>query len=119
MTGRQNSAQQEALAAIGRVASMCRSAQPDPTVDHEILQLEALKSAVEDHWPLPPMVKNRIDLGPFAAKNIADWNPDLADALMQLDYALQHDLSRLPEAQVATKEYASPSSASTARVRTA
>jgi len=89
-----SSAQREILAAIGRVVELCRSAQPDPTIDHEIRQLDALKSAIEDHWPLSPDIKNRIDIGPFAAKNIADWNPALADALMHLDYDLQHAANR-------------------------
>jgi hypothetical protein len=87
----ESSAQECVLAAIGRVAELCREALPDAAVEHEIRELAALKSAVEESWPLPSSVKREIDLGPFAAKNISDWNPALADALMHLDYALQHD----------------------------
>jgi hypothetical protein len=32
-----------------------------------------------------------MDLGPFAAENIEDLNPDLAAVSMKLDSSLQHD----------------------------
>jgi hypothetical protein len=92
LVGSEHGTQEEALSAISKVAALCRSAESDPAVEREIRELEAIRSAVEDRWPLLPSVKQRIDLGPFAAKNIADWNPELADSLMLLDYALQHDL---------------------------
>jgi hypothetical protein len=83
--------QQTILTTIRQVAELCRSVKQDPAVEHEIRELEAIGSAVEVDWPLPPGIKRQIDLGPFAAKNIADWNPTLADVLMHLDYTLQHD----------------------------
>jgi len=89
--------QETVLTAIRCVSVLCRLAQPDAAVEHEIRELEALMSAVEGRWPLPPSVKQQIDLGPFAAKNIADWDPALADVLMHLDYALQHDGASLKQ----------------------
>jgi len=77
-------------AAIG----LCRDAlgaRPDEAVAYELRQLESLEDAVSRHWPLPQQTKDRMDLGPFAAKNIADWNSSLASVLMKLDYALRHD----------------------------
>jgi len=61
------------------------------TMEREISLLEALKPIIDKQWPLPQDLKARIDLGPFAAKNITDSDPLLADILMRLDYSLQHD----------------------------
>jgi small subunit ribosomal protein S1 len=80
--------------AIQYAVAACRdvlSSGPDETVAYELRQLESLEDAVSRHWPLPQHTKDRMDLGPFAAKNIADWNSSLASVLMKLDYALRHD----------------------------
>lgn len=79
------------LATIDEVIDLCGAAEPDSTIEREIRELQALKSALQELWPLSIEIKKKIDLGPFAAKNIADWNPLLADVLMRLDYSLQHD----------------------------
>lgn len=77
------------LADIEAAIHLCRTALPDAAVEREILELEELHSVVRDHWPLKDEWKNKIDIGAFAAKNIADWNPELADCLMKLDYELR------------------------------
>jgi len=82
------------LAAIQRVIGQCEASQlvrPDPAVAHEITELQSLEREVRREWPLSERVKSAIDLGPFAAKNIEDWDESLATALMSLDYSLQHD----------------------------
>jgi hypothetical protein len=84
--------QRNALSSIELVVALCKSASPDAAVDYEIQELAALHAAVEHEWPLPPALKQKISIGPFAAKNIADWDAELANALMSLDYALQHDI---------------------------
>jgi hypothetical protein len=85
--------QRNALSSIAVVVDLCKSAEPDATVDYELEELAAIRAAVEQEWPLPDALKQKISIGPFAAKNIADWDVELADALMALDYALQHDIS--------------------------
>jgi hypothetical protein len=80
-----------ALLSITAVIDRCKFSSPDEAVDYELRELEALKSAVEDQWPLDAEVKKQMDIGPFAAKNISDWNAGLAHALMSLDYELRHD----------------------------
>jgi hypothetical protein len=86
------SEQRKALSSIEQVVALCKSAEPDAAVDYELQELAALHAAVEREWPLPQALKQKISIGPFAAKNIADWDADLANALMSLDYALQHDI---------------------------
>jgi hypothetical protein len=85
--------QEAALASIEVVMGLCRSAESDPAIDYELQELAAIRAAVQQEWPLPAALKQQISLGPFAAKNIADWDTELANALMSLDYALQHDIS--------------------------
>jgi hypothetical protein len=82
---------QDVVAVIDRVASLCRLALPDAAVEYELRELEVLKSALHEHWPLSSLVKECMALGPFAAKNISDWDLELADTLMRLDYSLRHD----------------------------
>jgi small subunit ribosomal protein S1 len=80
--------------AVRQAAELCRVTQDgklDEAVEYELRQLNVIEEKVLDHWPLSEDVKRRIDLGPFAAKNIADWNTSLATVLMTLDYVLQHD----------------------------
>ena len=82
------------LAAIQDVLDQCNQAQqerPDPAIAHVIEQLNRIRDAVAQSWPLPAHIKREIDLGPFAARNIEDWNESLAEALEALDYSLQHD----------------------------
>jgi hypothetical protein len=82
---------------LNLIADRCRSAVPDVAVDYEIQELEAIKRAVERRWPLAPAVKKQMTIGAFAAKNLQDFDPTLADLLMKLDFALQHDV--VPEMQ--------------------
>jgi small subunit ribosomal protein S1 len=81
--------------AIQEAIALCKdvlNAGPDEAVAYELRQLEVLEDAVSHRQPLPQIMKDRMDLGPFAAKNIADWNPTLANALMRLDFSLRHEL---------------------------
>jgi small subunit ribosomal protein S1 len=81
--------------AIQEAIALCTdalNAGPDEAVAYELRQLEVLEDAVSHRRPLPQHMKDRMDLGPFAAKNIADWNPALANALMRLDFSLRHEL---------------------------
>jgi len=89
-----------ALRAIQLVLEQCYASQQeqtDPTVRDEITALEALNKAVVNQWPLPEEITSRINLGPVAARNIADWNPALADSLIKLDYGLRLDTDTLTQ----------------------
>jgi hypothetical protein len=82
------------LVAIEHVAGLCEQLlkkQDDTTVAYMLQELKLISAAVTQAWPLPPGLKNRINLGPYAAKNIDDWNEPLATALMTLHDALQND----------------------------
>ena len=86
--------QAKVLSAIDRVISWCWDSQlkdPDKAVDEEIKDLQHVRSEVEQRWPLPEPIKAAIKIGPVAAKNIADWNSELANALMILHHVLKHD----------------------------
>ncbi len=86
--------QADMLCAIQRALDLCNASQnaaSDPVVVAEIEALQMLADAVCRQWPLDEEVKKRINIGPVAARNIADWNPGLANALMTVDYALRHD----------------------------
>jgi hypothetical protein len=82
---------EQALASIMDALDACRAWSDDDSVAYELRELDALKAAVEDHWPLRMETKDQMNLGPFAAKNISDWNSGLADLLMHLDFELRHD----------------------------
>jgi hypothetical protein len=82
------------ISAIDPVIAMCQECQataPDPAVEQELNDLLQLRAEVERQWPLPDSTKAAIKIGPVAAKNIADWNSDLANALMALHHVLKHD----------------------------
>jgi hypothetical protein len=82
------------LQAIDLVLNECIKSQlasPDVVVGQEIVGLQSVRVIVEHQWPLTDAAKARLNIGPVAAKNIADWNDDLATALMVLHHVLQHD----------------------------
>jgi len=82
------------LHAIDVVLHECIKSQltsPDVAVGQEILGLQNARAAVEQEWPLSDAMKAKLNIGPVAAKNIADWNDNLATALMVLHHVLKHD----------------------------
>lgn len=82
------------LHAIDLVLNECIKSQltaPDVAVGQEILGLQTVRVAVEQQWPLSDAMKAKVNIGPVAAKNIEDWNYDLANALMVLHHVLKHD----------------------------
>ncbi len=89
-----------ALQAIELVLEQCYASQQeqsDITVGQQIAALQTLTQAIHAQWPLPEEITARINLGPVAARNIADWNPSLADSLMKLDYGLRHHTETLAQ----------------------
>ncbi len=99
------------LWAITQVMDQCRTSeasQPDAAVRAELVALATLYSFIRQQWPLSEQMKQKIDLGPVAAKNIADWNPALADSLMILDYALRHDGEALSDLRPASVSKPTP-----------
>jgi len=89
---KQSSAGAGLIAEVDRVLALCMSERCEPSVDYEIEQLHLIRSALEKAYPESWLADN-IVIGAFAAKNIADWNPDLADALMDLDYKLRSKIA--------------------------
>ena len=86
--------QAAALAAIDQVMAWCMASQaqsPDAVVEQEMNALQQIRPIVSHYWPLPDNAKNAIVIGPVAAKNIADWNEPLANALMVLDSVLKNN----------------------------
>jgi hypothetical protein len=81
------------LAEVDRVIALCSAQPPDPSIRYELEQLHILRSSLEKVYPVPQIAED-IVIGAFAAKNIADWNPDLADVLMRLDYRLRQELTQ-------------------------
>jgi hypothetical protein len=82
------------LAAVEHVLGLCAQSQekePDSAVAYAIRGLYAVREAVAYAWPLSAEVKGQTNLGAFAAKNLYDWNKDVAGALMTLDYVLKND----------------------------
>ncbi|SEG46492.1 hypothetical protein SAMN05421819_3076 [Bryocella elongata] len=82
------------VAAIDRVIAWCIESQartPDAAVEEEIKDLQILRLQVQQEWPLSQGVKETIKIGPFAVKNIADWNTGLSKALTILHHVLKHD----------------------------
>jgi hypothetical protein len=71
----------DVLKAIDVVLNECVALQlrfPDAALGQEILGLQNARIVVERQWPLSDTMKVRANLGAIAAKNIDDWNPDLA-----------------------------------------
>ena len=87
-----------AVRKIAHAIEKCEDAMPDPAIEHALHELQALKAAAEQQWPLPTTVIDKLDLGPFAAKNIDDWNPELAKLLMKLDYELRDNIAAISPA---------------------
>jgi len=86
------------LAAIDEAIAACQKSQlvhSNVVVAEELDALQTIAAAVRLEWPLSSTFKNKINVGPVAAKNIDDWNPSLASILMRLDYALRHEGSGL------------------------
>ncbi len=82
------------LAAIDQVIAWCTASQaqsPDAVVQKEMEALKQIRTIVSQFWPLSDNAKNAIVIGPVAAKNIADWNEPLANALMVLDAVLKNN----------------------------
>jgi hypothetical protein len=82
------------LQAIDLVLNECIKSQltsPDVVVGQEIIGLQNARIIVEQQWPLTDAVKAQLNIGPVAAKNIADWNNNLATALMVLHHVLKYD----------------------------
>lgn len=85
---------EEILRAIDNVIARCLQSQekkPDPVVTKEISALHKIREEVRQQWPLPQNIKSKINIGLVAAKNLSDWNDELANCLMIIDYALTHD----------------------------
>jgi small subunit ribosomal protein S1 len=95
------------LAAIEHVRGLCLNAQDgrhDTAVAYELQQLDTARRAVVAGWPLHPATKKSIAIGPYAAKNIEDWNEPLATALMVIDFILRHDGEGLDRPEVRSEE---------------
>ncbi len=91
------------IAAIDEALKECKISQSnswDSVVASEIAALTDSRLQVEEKWPLSVELKQAINIGPVGAKNIADWNPRLADRLMAVDYALRHDGALLEKQQI-------------------
>jgi hypothetical protein len=84
------------LAEVDRVIALCYAEPPDPSVDYELEQLRIVRSSLEKAAPKSEIADD-IVIGAFAAKNIADWNPPLADVLMRLDFRLRQELTQSAE----------------------
>ena len=88
------------IATLDDVLRECKESEersPDVVVRAEMQALHSLKNAIEDQWPLEQPYSKAFQIGPIAAKNIADWNPALADSLMQLDSTFRHADERARE----------------------
>jgi hypothetical protein len=86
--------QEDVLKAIGSVLAKCESNKEiagDSTIVWEIAALKQAQTEVEKAWPIPEAVKSSLMIGPFAAKNIDDWNPELAEMLMVIQSVLHND----------------------------
>lgn len=75
---------------IDHVIDLCRGQMPNAAVAYEIEHLQQIRQSVALDQPLP----KQIVLGAFAAKNIDDWNPELAGELMTLDAEVRRSASR-------------------------
>jgi hypothetical protein len=83
--------QEDVLVAIRRVAELCMASMPDAAVEYALREVRAIELIVEEHWPLTAGEKEQIGLGVFAVRNLDDWNPVLATALMRLTSSLRRD----------------------------
>jgi small subunit ribosomal protein S15 len=83
------------LTAIERAIMMCENSQKfdsDAAVSAELIHLKALRLEIKKgNWPLSAASKRSLNIGPLAAKNIEDWDPKLANMLMDLDFTLRFD----------------------------
>jgi hypothetical protein len=87
-------AEENILQAIDVVLGQCAASQmasPDAAVEAIMKGLQKSRTMVQEHWPLPDFVKSQLNIGPVAAKNIADWNDDLATSLMTIHHVLKYD----------------------------
>jgi hypothetical protein len=84
------------LVELDRVIALCCAEPPDPSISYELDQLRSVRSSLEKAAPGSRFTDD-IVIGAFAVKNIADWNPALADVLMRLDYKLRQELMQSPE----------------------
>lgn len=86
--------QEKILQAMDRILELARISernQSSSAIVKEIESIHYLRNFVANDWPLPATLKSSIHIGPYAAKNLADWAPKLAHFIMTLDYALKHD----------------------------
>jgi hypothetical protein len=86
--------QEKMLQAMDRILELARISQLNKSstaIAKEIESIQYLRNYVTTDWPLPGNLKSTIYIGPYAAKNLADWTPKLAHFIMTLDYALKHD----------------------------
>ncbi len=86
-------AREEVLYLIDKTIAKCSEvleSSSDSVVASKLQQLRILRSAVVQQWPLPVEQKG-FRIGAVAAKNLYDWTPKLANAIMQLDFSLKND----------------------------
>jgi len=82
------------LQAMDRILDLCRDSQSKDfavSVSKEIESIQYLRDRVAEQWPLSRDIKSDIFIGPYAARNLDDWAPQLAHLIMTLDYALKHN----------------------------
>lgn len=86
--------QQRLLEVMDRILELSRASQSKdfaPSVAKEIESIQYLRDRVTEQWPLPKSIISDIYIGPYAARNLADWTPNLAHLIMTLDYVLKHN----------------------------
>ena len=91
------------ILAIDNVIAACQqtleSKGRNDVVAKELDALTILKALTIEHWPLSMDDKSKINIGVVAARNLSDWVPNLAGAIMVLDYAIKHDGSGIEKLQ--------------------
>ena len=88
--------QGKVLQAIDAVLELCRQSQAkerDVAVEKEMINIAALRDDVAEKWPLSWRQKRYIYIGPYAARNLYDWNYKLGSLISSLDGVL-HDNGR-------------------------
>ena len=85
---------EKVLLAIGAILNLCNASQAesdDVAGAKEIDNIAALREDVIGEWPLSWNQKRYIYIGPYAAKNLYDWNYRLGRLISSLDDVLHGD----------------------------
>jgi hypothetical protein len=76
---------------VQQAIDLCMRQPEEPVISIAIDQLRSIQSALQQgQSPQELVAQRKVFIGAYAAKNLDDWNPELARVLMNLDFRLKN-----------------------------